>query len=352
MSESNPNNILVIRNDKLGDFMLAWPALSLLRKQQPDANISVLVAAYTAPIARLCPSIDQVIIDTEKTGSLLRDSTTLADTLTPYHFDAVIALFTETRTALACWRANIPLRIAPATKLAQLFSNRRLKQKRSQSAKPEHEYNTDLIRYFIALGNSPSDNDQDLLPGPPPYLRFAASDIRQQREETIRKHGITANTIVMLHPGSGGSAVNLSLEQYACLLRSLAEHIDMHVILTCGPSEKDIIEKLGTMLGDVKHSLYHSTQGLEAFALFISIADLFISGSTGPLHIAGALNLYTAAFYPARRSATALRWQTTNAAERRIHFSPEKYRDENDMLGIDPILCAEKITRFMASQPS
>ena len=55
--------LLVVRNDKLGDFMLAWPALACLRAASPRPHISVLVPAYTAPMARLCPWIDEVLID-------------------------------------------------------------------------------------------------------------------------------------------------------------------------------------------------------------------------------------------------------------------------------------------------
>lgn len=48
---------------------------------------------------------------------------------------------------------------------------------------------------------------------------------------------------------------------------------------------------------------------------------MLIAGSTGPLHIAGCLDIATAGFYPAKRSATPLRWQTCNRAEKRLAFS-------------------------------
>jgi ADP-heptose:LPS heptosyltransferase len=47
--------ILVIRNDKLGDFMLAWPALALLKRSLPQSHLSVLVPAYTQSLAEICP---------------------------------------------------------------------------------------------------------------------------------------------------------------------------------------------------------------------------------------------------------------------------------------------------------
>ena len=41
------------------------------------------------------------------------------------------------------WKAHIPHRLAPATKLAQVLYNHRLVQRRSRSQKPEYEYNLD-----------------------------------------------------------------------------------------------------------------------------------------------------------------------------------------------------------------
>jgi ADP-heptose:LPS heptosyltransferase len=87
-----------------------------------------------------------------------------------------------------------------------------------------------------------------------------------------------------------------------------------------------------------------------AFARCLQYADVFISGSTGPLHIAGALDCRTAAFYPRRRSASALRWQTTNSPDRRLAFSPPDSAEEGDMGAIDVDTAADEIaTRFLAA---
>jgi len=87
---------------------------------------------------------------------------------------------------------------------------------------------------------------------------------------------------------------------------------------------------------------------LRRFAQHIQFADLFISGSTGPLHIAGALDRPTAAFYTRRRSATSLRWQTLNRPERRLAFSPPDTAAEEDMSAVDVTAAAAAISeRFL-----
>ncbi|WP_455219547.1 glycosyltransferase family 9 protein, partial [Kaarinaea lacus] len=103
-------------------------------------------------------------------------------------------------------------------------------------------------------------------------------------------------------------------------------------------------EQIAARLGDTTHAVYQSTEGLKRFAQHIQFADVFVSGSTGPLHIAGALNTPTAAFYPRRRSATSLRWQTLNSEDKRLAFSPPDSADEHDMCAIDITHAASEIS--------
>lgn len=339
---SKAHKILVIRNDKLGDFMLAWPALSLLKNQYPDSHITALVPSYTAPIARLCPWIDEVLLD-DQHRSLISDARNLARNMRQKHFDASISLYTETRTALATFLAGIAVRVSPATKIAQIFSNKRLKQRRSESAKPEYKYNTELVEYFIK-----SQGDQPMTPQRPPYLEFENSAVQNLRNQYIEEHNIeTGARLIIVHPGSGGSAINLSLEQYAELIKSIEKQLNVHFIITAGPGEENTAHALSSLINNTAHSVYISSHGLAAFSQFIATSDLFISGSTGTLHIAGALDVPTAAFYPARKSATALRWETLNQDKRRITFSPEKYTGSDDMRTIDMAISAHDVIDFL-----
>ena len=334
--------ILVIRNDKLGDFMLAWPALSLLKSGCPDAQICVLVPEYTEPMARICPWIDDVIVDAVR-ESTLSDARQLARSFRGRGLAVSISLYTETRTALATLLAGIPVRIGPATKVAQLFHNHRVTQRRSRSEKPEHVYNTDLARYYVQLVRR-----MDADPVDPPYLEFDRQMIERRRRQFVEAHGAGDRVLVYIHPGSGGSADNLSLEQYARLAVSVAEQARCFFVITAGPREAEIAHRLSALITDLPHAVYHSRDGLVEFSRQIACADIFISGSTGPLHIAGALNRRTVAFYPARRSATSLRWQTLNTEANRIAIMPGAQRPESGMSQIDLTSVAAHIrTKFL-----
>ena len=59
--------ILVIRNDKLGDFVQAFPAFAMLKASNPALKLTALVPDYTAPLAQICPYLDDVILTVLRT---------------------------------------------------------------------------------------------------------------------------------------------------------------------------------------------------------------------------------------------------------------------------------------------
>jgi len=84
--------LLVARNDRLGDFMLAWPALQTLYRNLPEAHLAVLAQAYTAPLARLCLGVAEVIEDPRANGEW-RNARALARVLKPGGFDGHGSVF-------------------------------------------------------------------------------------------------------------------------------------------------------------------------------------------------------------------------------------------------------------------
>ena len=327
-------NVLVIRNDKLGDFMLAWPAFAMLKASDPSLKLTALVPSYTAELARTCPYLDDVIIDAPKNDK--RAFQRVVSEIKAQQFDAMISFFSNTHNAKLAWKCRIPYRLAPATKWVQFFYNHRLTQRRSQSAKPEFEYNLDLARAFLR------DHKIPVVEPRTPYLSFEQSAVDIQRKFLCDQLQIdTSKKWIFLHSGSGGSANNLSLTQYAQLIQGLLRHLDVYVILTAGPNESEKARELAGRVQDPRVVIYDKNNGLVDFALSLACADLFIAGSTGPLHLSGALNVPTIGFYPSRRSATPLRWQPINDADKHLAFCPPN--DKASQTDLSQIRIDEKL---------
>jgi ADP-heptose:LPS heptosyltransferase len=347
--------VLVVRNDKLGDFMLVWPALALL-KQISNAHVSVLVPAYTAPMAHLCPAIDAVIIDPGPQADRAAQRA-LFEQIKAQQFDCAIAVFSNGRNARLLWQAKIPHRFAPATKWAQVLYNHRLRQRRSQSAKPEWLYNVDLVKFALQQQgfNLPACQVDAALQLP--YLRFELQVLSDMRHQVAAQLGLNVDhRWLIVHPGTGGSAGVLATAQYVQFLNAFVHHqaqlkpsipfmnaVDpmrepFDILVTAGPNETELAISLVQALSSchIKAAVLTSQNGLVAFSQVIANSSLFLAAGTGPLHIAGALDVPTVGVFPARRSNTALRWQPLNQPLRHWPISvPNEAHDPEDLTVID-----------------
>jgi len=306
--------------------MLTWPALAYARTAFPNAQIEVLVSTGVEEVARACPYIDDVVVDRGQPISGLRQI------LRQRNYDAAVALFSSSRVARVLWGAGIAYRLGPATKVHQLLFNQRLKQRRSQSAKAEYQYNIDLVER-LARAHAHVTPQSAVAP---PYWVLDQDALANAAADLWLAHAIPKSSkLIIVHPGSGGSARNLSIEQFAHLINQLHSADRLFVLVTAGPGEESQARNLVRLITAHPADVHVSTEGLVAFAHVLALASLFVSGSTGPLHIAGALDVATLAFYPRRRSATSLRWKTINRPARALAFSPPTDADELAMHSIN-----------------
>ncbi len=280
-------NILVVRNDKLGDFITALPTFYVLKKYNPNNKIIALVAPLTATLANECSFIDEVIVDVDSTLEL-------SHLLKAHNIDASITLFSNTHVALAQFLARISIRIAPATKIVQYLYTKRIKQRRSRVEMAEFEYNLQLAKALFS---------DIALKIPSPLLEYDNSVYKAFCE----KEGITKK-VCAFHVGFGGSSdANWSEDEYVELINEAKKMKDVEVILTFGPDESELMQRMQSKLKWVK--TYQSREGLVEFAKLISHFDLFVSTSTGTFHLASLVGTPTLTFFGDSLFASSRRWR-------------------------------------------
>ncbi|QNT05029.1 MULTISPECIES: glycosyltransferase family 9 protein [Marinomonas] len=310
---SEVNKILVVRNDKIGDFVLALPAIQAIKSAFPNATLIALVPDYTKEIAQAFAWIDDIIIDPKDP----KNKKALVTELKNHNFDAVICLFSDAYNATLVRQAKIPMRVAPATKWVQFLYTHRLSQRRSKSLKPEFEYNVDLAHYFIELLGGKVQKAIS------PMFSYASEDLTKQLHK-LDAIGVSVDRkLCFIHPVTGGSSNTLTQAQWVKLIIFLDGLDHFHFVITAGPGEAPVsqalVEALQGLIGHV--SLYDKNDGIADFMCSIATAALFVAGSTGPLHIAGAIDVPTIGFYPNKRSSKPLRWKTLNTEGRWLPFT-------------------------------
>ena len=285
-------NIAVVRTDKLGDFITALPACKVLKNYDKNNKIYVCVSSMNAPLARECDFIDGVIIDD---GCNVFE---LSRRLKEFKVDVSITLFSNTRVAVAQFLAGIKIRIAPATKIAQIFYNKRIKQRRSEVKMAEFEYNLELTKILFPDINTNYEK---------PLLRFDDADVIYRKfcaDNRIEKD------IVAFHVGFGGSSdANWSLDEYEILIREVLHVNKYQVVLSFGPDEKILQSQMQQRLRDTSAVFYLSNEGIVGFAKLIVNFKLFVSTSTGTYHLASLIGTPTMTFFGDSKFASAARWR-------------------------------------------
>jgi len=287
--------LLITRHDKIGDFVTMLPVCKVL-KEQTGHTVVMLVSSVNADLARSLDFVDEVIEYTEESKALIQ-------TIRSYNFDVSISGYIDMTLGKVLFSAGIPKRIAPSTKIAQIFFNKRVKQKRSLVEKKEFEYNLDLLKVF----------DKNLI------LDF--------KRPILEVKNIFKSDFIIFHPGFGGSSDgNLQLNDYLRLAKKASKFID--IVFSFGPddeaSKKFIKEKL-----DFKAEIKDNFATLIELTKFIASSKLFVSTSTGPMHLAGMTNTRTLSFFGNTLFASPKRWATISDVIKQNNFVLSVDYDEN-----------------------
>jgi len=286
------NNILIVRIDRLGDVLLTTPVSTALRRLFPRAKISWLVRPYTAPLLEHNPDIDAILVDRGESAGRL------ADRIRNERFDAAIVAYPRWRIVWALWLARVPLRIGPANKCYAILLNKRVRQRRSKGAKHEADYNLELLAPLAPPGASFERY---------PTRYVATDEERRAARSILGTKGISgAKPVVILHPGSGGSSARWPLEHFMALGDKLQE-AECDLVVTGGPGE----DHEGAMTGNMRRSPVFVAAGsvnIRELAAILSWADLVVTNSTGPLHLAVALGVPTVSIYSPLPTRHPARW--------------------------------------------
>lgn len=278
-----PRKILIIRPDHLGDLILSLPVAETLKKNMSNTAVDYLVSPHTAPVAPMVDYVDGWLIDGDIDGKRLSLSNIISK-IRKTGYDCIIELKPSWRTAAAGFLSGVKTRIGTSRRFYSFFYSERISVHRKSSG----YHQTDLeLRHL-----EPFDF-KDCITKP----RVNVTDNGLTRAG--RLFDIDRKPFVVIHPGSGGSAPNWPVEHYRKLAVSIKENMKYEVVVT------DRNPGLRGFDGCI--DLGGKTD-LETLAGVLSRAEVFISGSTGPLHLADALGVPCLSFFLSRPDIGPDRW--------------------------------------------
>jgi heptosyltransferase II len=278
-------NILIIRTDRIGDVILTTPAIEAIRKNFPQAKITVMVAPVTRDLLLGNPFIDEVMVDDrEGRHHGMAGFWQLACEVHEKRFDAVFVFHTKKRTNFLCFNARIPERIGYNDKNYGFFLTQGIPDDRHAGEKHESELCLDLLR---AVGLR-VDN-------PGLHLPFQPS-AEQWAEVWLRKNNLSPrDKLVVLHPGASDVTKCWPASCFARLIDAMAVQGCHMIVVGHGPTVQ-IAHDIRALAKMPFFDLTGQTSVAEMASL-LKRCQLLISNDSGPVHVGAAAGIYVISLF-------------------------------------------------------
>lgn len=271
--------ILVIRFSSLGDVILTAPFLKVLRRKFPEAQIDFCTKAEYAEILKFNPNISNIIeTDNELDFSKLK---ILRKSLKENRYDLVIDLHNNLRT----FYLKIFLRLHSKVIVFRKYSfGKFLLVKFKINLLKDHP--PIYVRYINTLKKITELNENDLKTLPE---IFTGDNAKGKLTAILKENDITdTSNIICIVPGSKHFTKTYPPEYFAELIRLMHNDNLKFILVGTGADKQLIDEIISKSQGNVLD--FNDKLNLHELAELMKISRLVISGDTGPMHIAEALN--------------------------------------------------------------
>ena len=274
--------ILVVRqHDQLGDFLLSTSALRALRARFPEAWIGLVVRGYTEPVARHNRYVDELFVVPETldrwTPAYTRDFArrllagwdvaVVLNTVSHSLTSDLIARFSRAR-----WTVGPAHRRFPGTTRNFLYN---VEVPVAEEVRHQSLRNVDIVRVLGA--DTPNLREE---------MTLLDSELAAMRRR-LAEAGLPAGEhFVLVHPGAGKVRNRWPAERFGIAAGRLAKRFGHRVVVTWGPSEKTLADRVVRELGDQALAVAGLT--LRQFAALCRLADLVLCNDTGSMHVAAA----------------------------------------------------------------
>lgn len=295
---ADPQRVLIVRTDRLGDVILSLPMVIALRKAFPQVAVSMLLQHYTGAIVEGHPCVEEILWY-DNDGRVV-PFLAMVRTIRARRFDAVVIARPTARLAWLMFCARIPVRIGSGYRYYSLLFNRRIFEHRKDARRHELEYNLNLL---APLGVSP-----EAPRGPASFGITVAPEEDTAARNILAAHGVNPDRpFAVIHPGTGGSAREWYVGNFGDLGARLRSRKRIPVVVTGTTSEGELVRTVVQKIGDAGVPL-DGKLSLRELAVVLRLASVWIGHSTGPLHLAVAMGTPVVGLYPQLLPMSSKRW--------------------------------------------
>jgi len=258
----------------LGDCVMATPAIDNIISIYPDAKITFLGSLVAIEAMKYHPQVDRIVVLDKSYLSLYKIAKELGV------FDMFFSFRSSSRSKILKFWVSA--------------------QQKFQFSKYQYAHGHQVEKYNnFVNGSLQVENKPGLL------------KLHQQSSQLSKK----PHHVLGINPGASyGSAKRWYPEKFAKVAESLSKHYD--IVIFGGPGEVDIASDIEKCLLQANVSNYQNLAGktkVPELISQISQLDLFITGDSGPMHVAGAFQVPTVAIFGPTKDNETSQWMNSKS---------------------------------------
>jgi heptosyltransferase-2 len=299
----------------IGDSILAVPAAYSLSKNFPQAQIWIAAKDWVKELFASHDFIKGVISLPDDDG--FKNLKVSIRKIKSFHFDIGVLLTNSFSSALLFYLGKIPERWGYNTDGRRVLLTRGVALKKGEECSHQLNYYLDLIS-GLGLKTFP----------PKISLPVTQEEKGKAKEMLLSLNVDLKKPLVILNPGASyGPSKRWHARNYAKLAILLQDRKKAEILITGSKDETGLVESISSFMTKKPLNLTGKTN-LRLLAGLISIADLFITNDSGPMHIANALKIpVVAIFGPTNPSFTGPFQQPAAVIKKDVPCWPCSYRE-------------------------
>ncbi len=285
-------NVGVFLPNWIGDVVMAVPTLRALRKLVGDEGRLVgVMRPYVAQVLDGTPWLDAQLFYDPRSKNRDFQTRALVQRLLLQELDAVVLLTNSLRTGVLAWLSGAPRRIGYARSFRGPLLTDRLRAPtlgRTWYGKPRYTP-APVLDYYLetayALGCPPESPKLEL--GLTTQDRAAADAAWQALQLPADRKVVVFNS-----GGAFGAAKLWPNEYFAELAKRITAESDRHVLVICGPSERDVARDIVARAASERVvSLADQSLSIGLSKACVARAELMVTTDSGPRHFAAAFDV-------------------------------------------------------------
>jgi ADP-heptose:LPS heptosyltransferase len=274
-----PRRLLLLRLERIGDLLMALPAIRDVRSLAPSADIDLVVGGWNASLAQAIPSVTRVItldarwLARDAGGQRMPTLIKEARRWRGQQYDLAINFEPDVRS-------NVLLALSGAAWTVGWTSG---------GGGPVLDVSIDfdpgshtitnarrLVR--TAFDRAPAESARPLLTIPDAALRAAA--------DRLSSSALRAGPRVGMHVSGGRAIKQWDVDRFAEVAARLIDERHATVVLTGSAGDRPLVDRVKRMLAPRPIIDATGDVDLLELAAMLQQLDLIVTGDTGPMHLA------------------------------------------------------------------